>query len=257
MPTAYYKAFPLIVVDTDGGLHYVPSETINAYNVTAASSLGTLASDADGVIAAGSFTANVGDVVRFYHSTYPGEIRLTLRATSAEAFTDPEGTAVSLVLENQMVSTTASPAGQIYLTDTAQPDVKPIYLGNAVSGTTTLFPYQSSIAQSVRVYAISQDELGRASTLDLAFAEYADVSVPALAPGTVTSVAMSVPSILSVSGSPVTSSGTLAVSLPRRPRRRSLPARRPVLLQLRHFARSSPRISGRARLIRQPFSAAI
>lgn len=180
MATVYYRAFDLIIIDTDGGRHVFPSESINAYNVTASSSLGTLSSDSNGQIAAGSFTATLGDIVEFSHSTYPGTMRLKLRATSEEAFTDPEYPSTVFVLDDPRTAVTTSKTVQLYLADTAQPTVRPMYVGNAKAGGVTKIPYKSPLAQTVRVYAVSEDEEGQLSTLDVTRAEYDDIAVPPL-----------------------------------------------------------------------------
>lgn len=180
MATVYYRAFDLIIIDTDGGRHVFPNESINAYNVTASSSLGTLSSDSNGQIAAGSFTATLGDIVEFSHSTYPGTMRLKLRATSEEAFTDPEYPSTVFVLDDPRTAVTTSKTVQLYLADTAQPTVRPMYVGNAKAGGVTKIPYKSPLAQTVRVYAVSEDEEGQLSTLDVTRAEYEDVTVPGI-----------------------------------------------------------------------------
>jgi len=180
MATVYYRAFDLIIIDTDGGRHVFPNESINAYNVTASSSLGTLSSDSNGQIAAGSFTATLGDIVEFSHSTYPGTMRLKLRATSEGAFTDPEYPSTVFVLDDPRTAVTTSKTVQLYLADTAQPTVRPMYVGNAKAGGVTKIPYKSPLAQTVRVYAVSEDEEGQLSTLDVTQAEYDDIAVPPL-----------------------------------------------------------------------------
>lgn len=180
MATVYYRAFDLIIIDTDGGRHVFPNETIDVYNVTASSSLGTLTSDANGQVAAGSFTATVGDIVEFSHGTYPGTMRLKLRATSEEAFTDPEYPSTVFVLDDPRTAVTASKTVRVYLADTAQPTVRPMYVGNAKIGGVTKFAYKTPLPQTVRVYAISEDEEGQLSTLEVEKAEYEDVTVPGI-----------------------------------------------------------------------------
>lgn len=180
MATVYYRAFDLIIIDTDGGRHVFPNETIDAYNVTASSSLGTLTSDANGQVAAGSFTATLGDIVEFSHGTYPGTMRLKLRATSDEAFTDPEYPSTVFVLDDPRSAVTTSKTVRVYLADTAQPTVRPMYVGNAKIGGVTKFAYKTPLPQTVRVYAISEDEEGQLSTLEVEKAEYDDVAVSAV-----------------------------------------------------------------------------
>ena len=107
-------------------------------------------------------------------------MRLKLRATSEGAFTDPEYPSTVFVLDDPRTAVTTSKTVQLYLADTAQPTVRPMYVGNAKAGGVTKIPYKSPLAQTVRVYAVSEDEEGQLSTLDVTQAEYDDIAVPPL-----------------------------------------------------------------------------
>lgn len=180
MATVYYRAFELVVIDTEGGRHVAPSVTFDADNITAVASLGTLTSDANGLVAAGSFTATAGDIVEFTDGTYPGVMRLKLHATADEADADPEYPSTVYVLRDDRITYTTSGTAKIYIGDTAQPTLRPQYIGDAKAGSTTLFPYKTPLAQTVRVYAVSQDTEDQFSALNLEFAQYDDVAVAAL-----------------------------------------------------------------------------
>jgi hypothetical protein len=183
MATVYYRAFELIVIDTEGGRHVAPSVTFDADNITAAASLGTLTSDANGLVAAGSFTATAGDIVEFTDGTYPGVMRLKLQTTQTLADADPEYPSCIYVLRDDRSTYTTSGTAKIYIGDTAQPTLRPQYIGDAKAGATTLFPYKTPLAQTIRVYAVSQDTEDQFSALNLEFAEFDDVAVSALGGG--------------------------------------------------------------------------
>ena len=87
MGSFYYPSFDVVRLDAAGDRVVLPALTVNVYNVTASASLGTLVSDANGIIAAGSFTATLFDVIEISHATYPLTCRFTLQATAEDAFT--------------------------------------------------------------------------------------------------------------------------------------------------------------------------
>ncbi len=188
MATVYYRGFELLIIDTDGGRHVYPSYSIDAYNLTAAASLGTLSSDTNGLVAAGSFTATVGDIVEFSDGTYTGTMRLKLQATAALADADPEYPSVALILDDQRSTYTNTSTVRIYIGDTAQPTLRPQYIGNAKAGSTTKFAYKTPLAQTIRVYGVSEDDEGQLSTFNVLEAAYDDVSVAALGGSTTLSV---------------------------------------------------------------------
>lgn len=178
MPTVYYKRLAVVTVDADGTQIPMPGETIDVWNVTANSSLGTLVSDADGFLVEGSFTANVGDVIQLSHATYPGTVRLKLTATQGEAYTSAEASAASLVLENNIPGTNESRTGMLFLEDVDNPGAKPIYLGEGEAGTTVVVPFQSSVTKNAAVRLMTKDVTGQQAFASLDETPSASVVIP-------------------------------------------------------------------------------
>lgn len=217
MGAAYYRGFSVGEIDTDGFVQPVVSIDLDVENITAASSLGTVSVDASGIVAEGSFSASDGDVVEFSHPSYPLKFRQTLTNTQDEAYLHPDNNVVTFILENNYASTNEVTEAYLYAQDLDDMGQRPQLLGTVKAGTTTPIPFQTSVTKNLRLMLVSKDGYGSQNTADFAYAPSEDLSVPALAPGTVTSVGLTVPSFLSVSGSPITSSGTLAVSLANQP----------------------------------------
>ena len=179
MPTAFYRQFDTVRINADGFIVPVASATINVYNVTAASSLGTISSDSSGVVAEGSFTANVGDVIQLSHATYPLTQRFTLRATLEEAYTAAEDNIVSYVLENLYAEETAGRYAELWAHDIDNPAVAPVLVGGGYSGETVEISVQKSIDTNWRIYPVTVDEnLNRART-DFNSSNYEDVAIEA------------------------------------------------------------------------------
>lgn len=176
MATVYYPSFDCVLIDADGVMTYAVSETIDAYNVTAASSLGTIASDTNGIVAAGSFTATAGDVVEFSHGTYPETFRVTLAATQALAYTIKGNNITSYVMENLQTKQTSTVA-LLYAGDNDNPNVEPVLIGSGQSGETVEINYSTTVAKNLRIYARSQNDQQIART-NFDTAAYDDVTVP-------------------------------------------------------------------------------
>lgn len=181
MATCYYKRLYVTRIDASGVWVPVPSITLDVYNVTAASSLGTKTVDADSFLPEGSVTATVGDIIEFSHATYPLTMRQTVTATQDEAYTHVDNSPATYIVENLDTTTAPSATGDVYAQDLDNPDTKPFYLGTIKAGTTNYLPYQSSVAQNLRLYLVSKDDTGRLSAVDLEKdAEQFDISIPAL-----------------------------------------------------------------------------
>lgn len=154
MATTYYKQFEVMRFTSAGVLTPVASTTLTAYNETAASSLGTVSVDANGIVASGTFTATVGDIVRFTHGSYSGKFRLRLAATKAAAYTDTEYRSSTFVVENARTARTAVEV-DIYGLDKNNPDTGKFYIGTGKVGDTGLeFSYQSTLDQDIDLYAV-------------------------------------------------------------------------------------------------------
>jgi len=213
MAAAYYRGFSVAEIDSDGFVQPVVSIDLDVENITAGGSLGTVSVDANGIVAEGSFGAAPGDVVEFSHGSYPKKFRQTLTGTQDQAYLHPDNNTVTFILDNSYASTNEVTDADLYAQDLDDMGQRPQLLGTVKAGETTKIPYQTSVAKNLRLMLVSKDNFGSQDVADFAYAQSEDLSVPALAPGTVTSVAMTVPSFLSVSGSPITGSGTLAVTL--------------------------------------------
>lgn len=155
----------------------LPSTTITATNVTAATGLGTKTSDANALIVEGSFTAAVGDVVEFTHATYPLKARFVLAATQALAYLNQQG---AYVLENLSTPTNSSVV-DIYAQDLSDLAAPPVLLGRGKAGTTISMPYQTAIDKNIRLYPISTDDNNNQTKTDFLGTNYTDIAVPKIA----------------------------------------------------------------------------
>lgn len=166
-----------MLIDVNGVRSASASETLDVYNVTAASSLGTIASDTNGIVAAGSFTATAGDVVEFSHASLPGTFRLTLAATQATAYTIKGNNITSYVMENLQTPQTSTIA-LLYAADTDNPNVEPVLIGSGQSGETVEINFTTTVTKNFRIYAISQNA-EQISRTNFDTTAYDDVTVPA------------------------------------------------------------------------------
>ena len=173
----YYPSFDCVLIDTVGTRTPSASEIIDVYNVTAASSLGTVTSDTNGIVAAGSFTATDGDIVEFSHASLPLTFRLKLAATAALAYT--QNTITAYVMEN-LATLNATDTALLYAADLSNPNVEPVFIGSGKSGTTVEINYTTNVAKSLRIYPISQNDKEFAKT-HFDTSGYDDISIPALA----------------------------------------------------------------------------
>jgi hypothetical protein len=183
MATVYYKGFSVAKVGTNGHRVDMPAEDIDAYNVTASASLGTLTTNEFAMIEEGSFTATAGDIVEFSHATLPNTFRMYLSATQDAAYTDPRNSLMTFILEDLFADTTDS-TGDLYAYDLDNTEKGMIYLGSTMAGVTNEIPYQSTVDQpNLRLFLVTKDTTGKfskgqLSAADLSNAEYADISIP-------------------------------------------------------------------------------
>ncbi len=212
---AYYPQLECVLIDANGVRTAAASKTFDVYNITTSTAEGSLVSDANGVIESGSIGSADGDVLELTHATYPGVHRFVTRATLYDAFTRQDQYGTTYIVEDLSTAGTATRALFVAV-DLDNPAAVPLVLGTGRTGETTEFGIQKgSVARDYRIYPISQKLDGSIERTDYTrqTTEYTDITIPALPGGTVTSVAMTVPTFLSVSGSPITTSGTFAVSL--------------------------------------------
>lgn len=180
MSANYYKSFDVILIDSAGAVTPLVSTALNVYNVTTASSSGTISTDANGVVVEGTITGDPDDIIEFSHGSYPGVFRLKLTATQAEAYTDPYNFAVAFVLDNAMPTTTMSEVAYLYAKNNAQPTLPPKYLGLVEAGATTLIPYQTAVEENLTLFLVSQSQKRQLTTLTPELAESSTLTVPAL-----------------------------------------------------------------------------
>lgn len=177
MATCAYKQFDVVRYTSAGVLTPVVSTTLTAYNETAASSLGTVSVDANGIVASGTFTATVGDIVRFTHASYAGKFRLRLAATKSEAYEDVEYRSSTFVVEN--ARTARTPQGvDIWGRDKNNPETGKFYIGTGKVGDTGLeFSYQSTIDQDIELFAVPRLTKGVLTQADFDIDNIEEVAV--------------------------------------------------------------------------------
>ena len=180
----YIPGFDVVRYDAKGFMHRVTGGTVTLYNETASTSIGTRAISSDGIVAMGSITGSVGDVVRVSHGSYAGTVQFTLTATQDEAFTTTDNAAATFVVEDLRSTTTQTDAATAYLIDLDNPNVKPRRLGVFKADATTLIPLdQAAVEKNYRVKWVSRDQNFADTGFNLGTAPSEDVTVPAFSVG--------------------------------------------------------------------------
>lgn len=178
----YIPGFDVVRYDAKGFMHRVTGGTVTLYNETTAASIGTRAISSDGIVAMGSITGSVGDVVRVSHASYAGTVQFTLTATQDEAFTTTDNAAATFVTEDLRSTSTQTDAATAYLIDLDNPDVKPRRLGVFKADATTLIPLdQAAVEKNYRVKWVSRDQNFADTGFNLGTAPSEDVTIPAIA----------------------------------------------------------------------------
>lgn len=178
----YIPGFDVVRYDAKGFMHRVTGGTVTLYNETTSASIGTRAISSDGIVAMGSITGSVGDVVRVSHASYSGTVQFTLTATQDEAFTTTDNAAATFVVEDLRSTTTQTDAATAYLIDLDNPNVKPRRLGVFKADATTLIPLdQAAVEKNYRVKWVSRDQNFADTGFNLGTAPSEDVTVPAIA----------------------------------------------------------------------------
>ena len=151
----FYRTFDAAVIDAYGNRSPLANADIEFFNITQNVTIDTLTTDDDGIIAAGGFDSAVdavdaGDIIEL-RSDGTKTTQFVLSASADEAVLDPN--AVVTYVAEDLSATYEEPENiQVFLQDTAQPDKKPVYLGDAKSdGTRARFAYQSSVQQNVEL----------------------------------------------------------------------------------------------------------
>lgn len=188
MALFYYPAFDAVFIDENGFRHPLPSTTFDVDNLTDPGSLGTVSSDAFGVVAAGSFDDGFygvaeGDVIEISHGTYPGKLRFVLQATAAAAFESALNDGATLVAENNFTDTIEPELIGIYLQDKDEPGTPPVAVATGKQGETVRIPYQTAIDKEVRLYLVPISTKFQFSAGDFQESPFDDLNIPALTPG--------------------------------------------------------------------------
>ena len=176
MPTVYYPRFLLSRIDVNGVNIPMPSTTITATNITTSTGLGTLTSTADALIAEGSFTAAIGDIVEFTHASYPLKTRVTLAETKALAYLGGNGP-VNYILEN-LATAVNSNVVYIYTQDLDNLSAPLELIGSGAVGTTVTLPYQTNVNKNVRLIPFTADADPNQKQVDFNKANYKDIAIP-------------------------------------------------------------------------------
>lgn len=219
----YYNGFDVKTIDADGVSAPVALATLDIIEVATGLPLGTAVTDDFGYLEAATVTSGTladGSEIEFSNASYPNSFRRTVMDTLAKAWALTANFQASFVAEDLSTARTAA-AVETWLIDLSNPDSKPVRLGFAPTGAMTPFKYETLTASRnlrVRTNPVT-DKLERKFLRleDAPSTDFVAAATLVAGVGSVTSVAMSVPSaLLAVSGSPITSSGTFAVTLPTR-----------------------------------------
>lgn len=180
MATVYYPSFAVVLIDSIGRRVPLGLTDVDAYNVTATASEGTVTTDAFGIIAEGSFTANAGDVVEFTVAGYTGTLRFTLESTQELAYSNDANIAMTLVVENLYTTTNESKLADVYITDNVDPTVPPQKIGQVKAGETAVIPYIATAQKNLKVHLVSISTKGQQSVTEFyRSTETYNITVPA------------------------------------------------------------------------------
>lgn len=212
MPSAFYNQFSVAVIDADGIRVRLEEEEFNI-DLVGGGSLGTVESDEFGVVQDAELDdVSPGDVIEFSHATLPGTFRRVVAASVAEAEALPENNVGTFIVED--LAQVTPDAMDIWLERLDDPDSEDVYFGrmpvDGVTGRT--YHYETALlASNLRMYG-NPVYNGAVKHLRHREGVTSDVAISTTIPegSYVTSVALSMPSLFSVSGSP---SGGPAASL--------------------------------------------
>ena len=82
MPTSNYSGFDVLIDNEDGSYTPAPSITLNIAKAADGSSLGTVASDTDGIVAPGTVSVSAGTRIRFSGDLGDGRVGYCEAVTS-------------------------------------------------------------------------------------------------------------------------------------------------------------------------------
>lgn len=178
--TVYYPQFDAIRYDAEGYRIVVASDTFDIYNVTASSSLGTTASDGEGVVPAGSVSANPGEVIEFSNGSWPLTMRMVLAATPEEA--EKINAVKAYCVENLATASTVDKV-DVYMHDEANLDTPPVKVGTVPAGTDLVIPFEGVVAKNLRFYPVSIDDELNKQLPEVDLTNYTTVTTTAIGGG--------------------------------------------------------------------------
>lgn len=157
MPTSYYSGFDVVVINTLGQPEKQAAQTVDVYNVTDSSSLGTLTTDVYGNIPSGSFAIAAGKEVEFSVLGYTPTLTRITAATADAAHEAIES--LTLILADNFTPTTDTTA---YNEVWAKPssEANPIFLGTVKPGETLAYPYPFDINDQIDIRAVAVNDKG-------------------------------------------------------------------------------------------------
>ena len=79
-----YAQFDVTLKDKDGLLVHLGSETLQVHDLDADASLGTVTSDSDGIVAAGTLAVDAGTRVSFRIENYHGLAACIIQTTTSD-----------------------------------------------------------------------------------------------------------------------------------------------------------------------------
>lgn len=153
---AFYRTFDVAVIDEFGNRSALPNSDIEFYNVTQEITIDTIATDDEGRIDAGGFDsgtddAAAGDTVEL-RSDGSRVVQFRLSPTAEAAVLDPDAV-VTYIAEDLSTEYEVPENAQAFLFDTAQPDKKPVFLGDAkIDGGVVRFPHRPNTAQNAEIF---------------------------------------------------------------------------------------------------------
>lgn len=180
----FYRSFEVVAIDEIGNRTAIPAFDVEFYNITQDVTIDTLTTDSDGMVAAGGFDSGIddvaaGDVVEL-RSAGSLTRQFTLSASADAAVTAPDQPIV-YVAEDLATVREAVEQYEVYLKDTAAPDKRPVYLGDAkADGSLVKFPYQTGVAQNVELIFNPKTSTVKTEFADPSVRPSEALSIPAL-----------------------------------------------------------------------------
>jgi len=173
---AYFRTINVCRIDASGFRLLLAGTSINATNISTATSLGSFTTDGVGDILGQSVTGSNGDIIEFSSVSYPKVLRHFLRDTLVNASTDSRN-AVTFVVED--LSTPAfSDTIEVHLTDDNDTKAAPILVGAVKQGVRQSFFMPSSVPKNFTARPVARDINGKQTSHNLALVTGSSFSIP-------------------------------------------------------------------------------